>query len=397
MALVALTGFELNNLNEVIDNSSGGASTVTSPVHGAGSYALKIVAASGVTTNVALRGFSSTTGQGLLAGAASVATTFLRFYFQIGSLPAGAAVVTIVGVMAGAATLKLQIQINSSGNLKALDSAGTALATGATVLSINTWYRIELKCATAAANAAWELKIGGASEISGANANTTASNAAEIQLGVCASGAQTNASGINLFYDDVTWFDSAYPGDGQIVRLAPNAVGTYQTWSTLSGTHPTAAGTLDGTNYCISDLVSADAETEATGAGAVSGTINAVQGFVIVVRDGAANGSVKHRLRSNAANTDTGTALATTAATRTMGSPYATNPNNANAAWALSDLSGIEVGCIEQSTVNKTRMYSASIFVDYVVPPATDLRTMWLPVGMNPERCYRPTWGVVRY
>lgn len=362
MATVNFHGPASGELVE-FDASANTISVVSTPVRPGGSYSLR---SNPTTTGIGFATVAAIAASGA-TGAANAANAYTRFYFRYATKPS-ADNEEIFRARNGV-SIKFQLRLNSSGNLVALDSALSTLATGSTVLAQDTWYRIEVLVGTGA-SANWEVKIDGVTEISGTG-NLLASNNTRWNVGKTTN---YNGRSVDFFFADILVSDSGYPGPGQCLALTPNAEGNYNsTWTlnatgSTAGTHYAEVDDLpeDGdTSYLLSTGSAGDAQTvnlTSTATAGISGTINCAKAYAVVKRDGGTNGSVKVRIRSGTTDSDT-TGSASTSAYGWLGKLAEVDPST-SAAWGTSGLDGAEVGAVENS-VNKTRLTAAYLFVDF--------------------------------
>lgn len=218
MAIVFFTGFELGSLLDL--NTASGTREISSTVVRTGTYAF--------------RAHPSTTGTGYCEAGAydaagnhtalSAATLHTRFYLRVGTRPASSDEEIIVYRAGGAD--KFSVRLNSSGQLAAYSDGTTLLATGSTVLANDTWYRIEVK-AGSGASAAWEVRINGTTEVSGTS-TLSSSNTEWVRFGKAS---DRNGQTVDLYYDDITCDDAAFPGPGEIRYRLPRAAGLSSQWS----------------------------------------------------------------------------------------------------------------------------------------------------------------------
>lgn len=370
MAILNITGFELGP-STFLDGGQSGTCAIQSTTKRTGGYALQCNPTTSATGRMTILTHSATTGA--LANLTNNTDRYLRFYFNFATAPASSNEQIAVILDATVTTASLEIRLNSDGTLSAY-SGTTLLATGATVLSSGTWYRIEIKRLLGTTNAAWELKINGTSEISG-TFSPGRSTGNDVRLG---KNTDRNSQTIDFFYDDVVLSDSAYPGAGQCSMVVPNAAGNYQTatrggadsgnnWDQVNELPPN-----DDTDYLITDNTIDNAETEALQSAATAGvsdTILGVKAFAVIKRDGGSNGAVRLRVRSGSTDSDTSADVAADATYRQVARLLATDPNT-SAAWTTGGIDGAEVGIVERSSANKTRMTVCGLMVDWAEPPA---------------------------
>jgi hypothetical protein len=364
-ARVGFTGFEWQSSAEV-PNSAGTFSFDTTTFRsGAASLRTNITVTTGSGSGE-VRGWSATGISAVL----SVATTYTTFYFNY-TTKASANDEPMFRSRNTSNALKLDLRLNSSGNLAAYDSTSTLMATGATVLSSGTWYRIEVKVGTGAAGA-WEVKIDGTSEISGTGSLTTSNN------GLLAFGkvANVNGNAVDYYYDDVWVDDAAYKGAHVVAMLLPNADGSTQQWVNGSGgagtgnfeevdeVPPSNADYVTSVN--INDVGLFDLFDSSTQS--ISGTIHSVVALIRISEDAAGVSSVNLRLRANATNSDN-SALdpGTTAATN--GRYVDLDPSDAGA-WTTADVDDIEVGAVDNDGVPVIRNIADALMVSFTAAAA---------------------------
>lgn len=376
----AFGGFEEGDTGSV-QNCSGTRAIVTGPVR-TGTYSFRINPTTTGTGTCSIRGYS-TTGSAPANGVDS-AVAYYRTYFRYATKPASNDE-EIAVVVDTSAVAKLYLRLNSAGNIVAYDSTNTAVATGATVLSVNTWYIIEISVGTGATSN-YEIKLAQdsatlldpATELSGTGAFGTTNN------GGFALGKVTNRNGnsVDFFYDDYFVSPTAYPGPGGTKILKPAADGTNQTFTigAGAGSHYQIVNTIptDGdTSYLLSDLTVGHLETEAitsTATAGVSGIINGVRSSASVKRDGASNGSVMCCIKSGA-TTDCHSSSSISSSYVMLHKLYLTDPNTGSA-WTTINLDAVEVGLKENSASNKTRLSETFLMVDFLPPTPTSTPTI---------------------
>lgn len=390
---VQFSGLETGDLTE-FKTSSGTLSVQGSTVR-TGSYALRT---NPTTTAVgyATLGTLLTTGAG---GTAGIETSYVRFYFRYATKPSSASEPIFQASNAGAK--KFALRIDSTGALKAYDSANSLLATGSTTLSSGTWYRLEAKVGTGT-SADWEVKINGTSEISGTgNLGTNGTNEADF-------GKRTNENGqsVDFFYDDIRWADDAYPGVGECRLAVPRAHGVSTPWTGSGpGSHWEQlddAPNNGDTDYVFSDASVGSAEMMAMQSAAtagISGVIAAVKAVVVVKSHdsiGSDIGSVKARLRSGSTNDD-GAAYATVVGSyQVLQRVYSLDPATWTA-WSTSSFNTCEVGAVENSGLFESRMTAVYLEADFASGQPSPEGGLILGGAASPVAGYTfsPTGGLV--
>lgn len=361
-----LTGFDVGSTIEA--TQTNGAFSIQTSVVRTGSYALR--------TNPNTTGSGWFDFRGYNPGGTGTAingnTIFLRFYFRYATKPAALSEPIIRSFSQN--FTKLELRINSDGNLVAYDTGLVSLATGTTVLAQDTWYRINVEINTGA-TAAYEVLVDGVSDMSGTGDLST-----EAHRGVEFGKTNRNGNSVDFFYDDIIISDSAQPSAGAVKTMLPNANGTYQDFTVGAGVgdHYTLVNETpnDGdTSYLVSTLSAGEAETfalEDTATVGISGTINAVKAMAIVKRDGAANGTVEVRIRSASTDSDNGGAQAGVAYVD-LAHILDTDPATGTT-WLVSALDSVETGVQEDETTDRTRLTRTSIQVDYTPAAAGGLK-----------------------
>lgn len=164
-------------------------------------------------------------------------TLFVGFAFQIATLGAGNFDIAALAVSTGV-TNAMKIHVDATGHLAVLNSGSTTIATGTTVLNINTWYYVELKGFINGASGTCELHLNGSSgEITSTTGNFGSINFDTITLNPSA------VSGPAIKFDDIYVVDTSGPaprntflGDVRVATLMPNGDGTHSQATPDSGT-----------------------------------------------------------------------------------------------------------------------------------------------------------------
>ncbi len=360
MTILNFTGFETADDFESGSGINGTASIQNGTARNGG-YALRVNPTGVNSGYYPFQGLAATGGTTTFT---SNTDRYVRCYFNFATAPASASEeIFRIRSVAGRGVKTFIVRLSSAAKLLAY-ADGSLLATGTTTLSSGTWYLLQIK-RLLGSTAAWEVKINGASELSGTT-NFSGSTGGVVDFGKFTN---RNSQAIDVFFDDVMVSDSAYPGDGQTVILLPNANGTFQNWTigAGSGSHFQVVDErpINGdTDYLLSDLVSGDAETEALfdATGTVSGTVNCAKALA-VVKQHTAGGTFQLRMRSGSVNTDTSN-FTLTSIYQTLAKLFATDPNT-SAAWTAGGLDGVETGGVTQSAVLQGRMTFTAMTVDY--------------------------------
>jgi hypothetical protein len=134
-------------------------------------------------------------------------------------------------VLKAGATLTYRITTDASGHIAILNSSGTTIATGTTVLTTNVWYYIESKAVINGASGSCEVKLNGVSEIATTTGNFGSS-------GITAINYTSGGNGNNTDWDDIYVADSTgsapnntYLGDVRVETIYPNGAGAHTAWT----------------------------------------------------------------------------------------------------------------------------------------------------------------------
>lgn len=222
MAILHFIGMETGDLKEWALDPIGGC-TVDATVFHKGAYSLKITSADGAQTNYCT--LKTLSASGGTSDDLTVATAWGTFFFRVGVIP-NLAAAPVLRAQAVNGDTKVELRLNTAGKLDLYNRAQVLHASGTTVLSTNTWYRIDLKVGTESAapanDAVYELRINGVTEYSGSNLDGSNSVNRWWHFGndnVRTSGAFT------FYYDDIVIDSTAYHENYRIVALRPNADG----------------------------------------------------------------------------------------------------------------------------------------------------------------------------
>ena len=167
------------------------------------------------------------------------------------------------------------LQLLTTGVLRLQNGAAdTTIATGATVLQDNTWYRIEIFIGLVVGNDNYEVRIDGVTEFSGSAALTVATSIQGINVGNVA-GTVT----LNTYLDDIAINDNSganqtsWPGSGKVVLCKPvsdvqdgswtaGAGGTGDLSLAITNTPPVGSATPTNTSQIRNTDASGDNATD---------------------------------------------------------------------------------------------------------------------------------------
>lgn len=367
MSLLNFTGFETGDQTNAQSQETaaiaGTSSIVTSPVK-SGTYALRCNPATTATGHAAIAGIATTGARGNF----NVATAFITFQFRYAVKPASDSEIMFLGRNT-ASVEKIYMRINSDGTLGIYDNTDTLVANGATVLSQDTWYKIDIKFGTGATSA-YELRINDVSELSGTGSFGT-TNSGQIIVG---KPGNRFGNTVDFFYDDVIidserWHGT-YAFPASVIASKPIANGSTMAWT--AGTNasnyqevddvPADTTTYVMTTASAGDVALFDFQTMST-LGISGAQPIAVKAVVATREDSAVTSATKIRIKSGATDSDS--------AAFNGGTGYECrsrlleqNPDG-NLGWNEATVDATEVGCIEDNAV-AVRLTSALKMILYI-------------------------------
>lgn len=238
MARLWQTGFELNSTTAGMEwTTNTGSPSISSTTYRSGSYALR-------TNPTAATSYIS-----VVFRSDTAADAYLRAYIYIASAPS--ANTAIMGYGDSSSFYGAKVRLNTDRTLTLTYSAGTVSANGTTVLSTNTWYRVELFY-NETSNQGTVL-LDGATEIS-------ASTVDDIGGGGKAFFGVLNTATADIYWDDLAINDTSgssqtgYPGSGKIIHMRPDSAGDSSSWTGYVGS---------GANWERTDEVTPNDATDA--------------------------------------------------------------------------------------------------------------------------------------
>ena len=325
MAFLNICGFETGDTSEARAVTAG--ASIQSTVKRTGSYALRInVSASNDRFDI---GGLSTSGA---AAALSLTTGYYAFYLRFGTLPSSNQTVASVRTSGGSAIIG--VKVDSSGQVTIV---GTTTSPVIATLSTGIWYRVELKVVTSGTS---EGKVnGGTAQTCSTNANTQ---------GILRLGDTSAANTYDAYYDDAAISDSAYPGEGQVNILKPNANGGLTEWDATSTIWQNVDDVPpDGDTSYISvgatSILEQRQALESAATGGVAGAIGAVKAMMVAryVSGGANYSQANVGFYSGSTRDTTSSPPANTSFTL-QAKIRDTDPNGGGA-WTSSGLDSLEI------------------------------------------------------
>jgi hypothetical protein len=362
-----MTGWETGDSQEVVTTS--GTFSVQTTTKRTGAYALQ---SNPTTTAVGYQQWRLANAWVAAASDAVLAhdTLYVTLYFQYATKPSSGDEPLIE--FRHASGVKADVRLDLNGNILMYNSAGTLLGTSSSVLTVSTWYRLDIKCGTSATVGAYEVKINGASEISGTG-NLNAAQHSGFRVGKTTN---RNGNTVDYYYDDMIVDDAAYIGAGAVELMVPTATGTYSAWTAGNGTSSFAevdeVPSDSATSYIapVADTNASTFNLESCASAGISGTINAVKFQVVAARVGGTNTSYQARIRNGSTDVDSSSLTATSSyGART--SLIATDPNGA-IAWTTSGLDSTEIGVENVDASNITRVTQTVLQVHFTASGGGD-------------------------
>jgi hypothetical protein len=248
----------------------------------AASSALQLVG-SGVTRGTALKVLPSTYTT-LVGGCA------MNFLSTIGTTPTTTN--CPLTLRTAAAAFVIGVSLNASSRLQVSNSSSTVIATGTTVLNVNTWYYIELKVVVNGASGTCEVHLDGNTEIA-----STVGNFGSTAIGQLFLTEESPGSGTAISMDDTYLLDTTgsapqntFLGPSRIVTPVPTGAGSHTQWT------PTGAASNfqcvneappDGDTTYVADSTPGDLDSYVFGQADGGATIFAVQTNLYARKDDA--------------------------------------------------------------------------------------------------------------
>lgn len=235
-----------------------------------------------------------------------LSTAYFTFHVRIATRPASGSEY-LFSILNGTSTHKLQGRLNTDGTISLHNSSGTLIATGATVLANDTWYRIGVQGSNGT-NSAYSLFIAaegaafGAAELSG-TANQGANNVDRIALGKFAN---LNSSTVDYYFQDIVIDDAAVWGPFNVGIALANGDTAVANWTGSYLDVDEFPHDGESTQITMSSTLSSDFEVENFSAigGSAADTIHAV--MPAHIRQRLTAFACTQRLRFTTGSTHTG-------------------------------------------------------------------------------------------
>lgn len=364
-----ICGFEAGDDSEV-RQAAGTYSIVSSPVN-SGSYAFRC---NPTTTGTGYFDLETLDAYGRPT-TINLSDVWVKCHFRVATAPSSNYEPILRFYNSGFVVTKGTLNLNSDRKLEVRNTSDALVATGSTVLSLDTWYAIEMKCPTGS-SASYEVKVGGTTELSGTG-DFSIVNTQYIYFG---KSVNRNSQTVDFYLDDIVIDNAGFPGaNSKVARLDPDGNGTYTGWTASAGAKwecvdetPHDSST---TNISTSTTEAYSATLESCSSAGISGTIKCV----IAV---AWNNTYTHsrqgktRLMSGSAEKDTTATIWDTG----TGYPYYAvlsqcDPNT-GAAWTTTALDAAEVGVVVSGGSGTGYSTKLALMVEYAVSETTGTKTL---------------------
>ena len=293
------------------------------------------------------------------------ATTYDTFYFRYATKPASdEEEMWSANFSATVTDHKYSLRLDSDGNVNGYNADGTLTDSGTTVLSANTWYKIQISVGTSATVGAYELKINDVTEFSGTT-NTSATNHFGHYFGKIVN---QNGQSVEFFYDDIHIDDSVFLAGDKIIRINPVANGSTMQWTggtngsdyqevdeTLLDSDTTYVQSVNDGDVALFDL------TDTATAG-ISGNVYAVFGAMYIKETGV-DSQATIRFRSGSTNSNSTTFNQNTNYTAKM--KILDEDPDTTSEWTISAIDALEFGAVQTDVSGGTesRLTQAAVEV----------------------------------
>ena len=278
-------------------------------------------------------------------------TVYASFYIRFAAFPSTAE--ELAAFLTSGSTTQMSLYITSANKLAIYDNTGTLDATGATVLELDRWYRVDLKRSS---STGYELKLDNTIELTGSGGPYGTAVSGILQLGRKAIGSTVDhyISEAVVTTDDYFTVDPWYTG-----TLVPNGVGVNNAWASSTGsgdlyTFIDDIGGNDGDTTYVTDNTSGDQFSVDTSAAVFSLIKAPIMGVkqIHIGRKTGVSGSTQMLLVSGSTET-LSTAAGWPGSTNYAGRAlyYLTNPDT-TAAWTVDEVGASEIGA--RSAVSAT-------------------------------------------
>lgn len=374
MAILKFTGFEAGTATVASENEvvTGTGMSYSSTTVRTGSYSLRC------NSTAANNGYQTIRTYAASGAAANMndATIYVTFYFRYATKPSSANE-PIFAAYTGA-TLKSEVRITSAGNLQIYNTLNAQMGSdGATTLSADTWYRLDIKIGTGASGA-YEVKINGTSELSGTG-NLDTGNNQTVRLG---KHANRNSNTVDFFYDDVVVDNAAFISGDPAVKILPvTGNGGTMTWTGGTGSSnylEVDEIPISDTDYVMSPTTGAPNDArfalDSCANVGISGTISGVTVSTRTREDTTVTSATAAAKIWSSASTSATTNLNGSTSFTPRALLSLTDPATGSA-WTTSGLDAMEAGSTENNNV-AVRLSTVMVSVLYVPSSGSSIGTV---------------------
>jgi hypothetical protein len=360
------SGFELNSTTADMEWTSFTAGSIQTSVKNGGTYAY----ASGTG---GAQSFASQT----FAAANSNGPFFARGYVYVGEATTQES--SIMELRDSGGTRRAYITIRNSRELRLYDEDGQ-IGSDSSVLTLNTWYRIELKINTTPSSGSHEVegRIDGSSFAS-SSTRSISTGVAQLVVGNNIANAGPTVQGYN-YWDDVAinqnvgTVQNSWPGPGLIFHLSPDAAGDNSAWTNTHTSIDDTTPPNDATDV-ISETTTNDIfDTNLSASSLGSEVVNLVSVGVRFRTNTATEEQFRLRLKdaSNGVTIESPilAPASTTWRTHTTASPFLptltayTRPEQ-DTAWTDTQLDTAQVGVKDMAGSGTVEVTSIWLLVEY--------------------------------
>ena len=400
MGRLATLGFEYNTNTAGVEwTTTTGTPTIQTATVRSGTYAGQITSLTSGTPKGWLFQYATATTAG---------PRWFRFAFRYHTLPGTNCAIAGLNVSGAFSTFidDIAIVLTTTGALQLFDASGTQIGSNSSALTVDTWYSIEMHFdyTGGASFQVMEARLNGVVFATISNNNQGVNNLSLLLGGNL--GSETNTAG-SWFFDDVAINDNsgssqtAYPGDGHVIRLKPNAAGDVNTFATqIGGT----AGSAN--NFTRTNEVTPDDATSYNGSGtanqedlfnaddsgiASNSTVNVVEIWARFTNSAASTiATLKVEVEKTASSTiSQGSAIIPNSTSWFMNSTSAarlptlvTYKDPTGSVWTQTTLDSMQIGYkfTVADSVKSINVTSVSAIVDYVPGAAVATSLSELPM-----------------
>lgn len=301
-------------------------------------------------------------------GSFSSGDFYCAFKMRIATLPASSSE-EFAAFLSSTSGDKVRLRLNSSGNILIYNSPGSLEVTSSGTLSTGTVYLVEVKIVNGTTGSC-EVKIDGSSFVSDSSMNTGTTAVCQINLGKTTN---RNGQSVDYHFGQIVVDDAEYPGDTDVYSMDIDGAGNYS--GATSGTYASVdeRPPNSDTDYLgfVSNTNRHSAALESASSAGISGTIKAVQTWLIGRDVGSV--SVNHIgfIRENSTDTNAGSGSNPGTSYTMMGQKLFTVAPSDSAAFEIADLDGLEIGAyMSASNSKEQRVTNLGVEVEFFLSGA---------------------------